>query len=61
MKSEQPSGSLCTAVNLMDKEHKDPYKIDLTAPRLASYKQKKWSRHPDLVFWVDIQLAQRKD
>ena len=24
-----------------DKEHKDPYKLDLTAPRLAWYKQKK--------------------
>ena len=31
-----------TAVNPMDKEHKDPYKPDLTKPRLASYKQKKW-------------------
>ena len=25
-----------TAVNPMDKEHKDPYKLDLTEPRLAS-------------------------
>ena len=24
-----------TAVNPMDKEHKDPYKLDLTSPRLA--------------------------
>ena len=43
----------------MDKEHKDPYKLDLTQPRLASYKQK-WTRHQDTVYWVDIQLAQRK-
>ena len=28
-----------TAVNPMNKEHKDPYEIDLTKPRLASYKQ----------------------
>ena len=48
------------AVNPMDKEHKDPYKLDLTKPRLASYKQKKWKRNKDTVYWVDIQLAQRK-
>ena len=29
-----------TSVGPMDKEYKDPYKIDLTAPRLAWYKQK---------------------
>ena len=27
-------------VNPMDKEHKDPYEIDLNAPRLAWYKQR---------------------
>ena len=49
-----------TAVNPMDKEHKDPYKLDLTQPRLAWYKQKTWKRHQDTVYCVDIQLAQRK-
>ena len=49
-----------TAVNPMDKEHKDPYKLDLTRPRLAWYKQKTWNRHQDTVYWVDIQFAQRK-
>ena len=49
-----------TAVNPMDKEHKDPYKLDLTKPRLARYKQKKWKRHQDTVYWVDTQLARRK-
>ena len=44
----------------MDKEHKDPYKLDLTQPRLARYKQKTWKRHQDTVYWVDIQLTQRK-
>ena len=44
----------------MNKEHKDPYEIDLTAPRLAWYKQKKWKRHQDTVYWVVIKLAQRK-
>ena len=33
--------------------------LDLTKPRLASYKQK-WKRHQDTVYWVDMQLAQRK-
>ena len=49
-----------TAVDLVNKEHKDPCEIDLNAPRLAWYKQKKWKRHQDTVYWVDIQLAQQK-
>ena len=48
-----------TAVNPMHKNHKDPYKLDLTKPRLASYEER-WKRHRDTVYWVDIQLAQRK-
>ena len=43
----------------MNKNHKDAQELDLTKPRLASYKQK-WKRHLDTVYWVDIQLAQRK-
>ena len=43
----------------MHKNHKDPQELDLTKPRLASYKRK-WKRHQDTVYWVDIQLAQRK-
>ena len=34
-----------SAVNPMNKEHRDPHELDLTKPRLASYKQKKWKRH----------------
>ena len=34
--------------------------IDLEAPRLAWYKQKTWKKHQDTVYWVDIQLAQKK-
>ena len=49
-----------TAVNPVNKEHKDPSEIDFTAPRLAWYKQKTWKRHQDTVYWVDLQLAQRK-
>ena len=45
-----------TAVNPMHKNHKDPQELDLTKPRLASYEK----RHQDTVYWVDIQLAQRK-
>ena len=44
----------------MDKEHRDPYELDLIKPRLAWYKQKTWNRHQDTVYWVDMQLAQRK-
>ena len=43
----------------MHKNHPDPIELDLTKPRLASYKQK-WKVHQDTVNWVDIQLAQRK-
>ena len=50
----------CTAVNPMLKSHKDPQELDLTKLRLASYKQKKWKRHQDTVYWVEKQLAQRK-
>ena len=47
-----------TAVNPMHKNHQDPIELDLTKPRLASYKQK-WKVHQDTVYWFDIQLAQR--
>ena len=43
----------------MYKNHKDPQELDLTKPRLASYKQK-WKVHQDTVYGVDFQLAQRK-
>ena len=32
-------------VNPMNKEHKDPEKIDLEAPRLAQYMQTAWKKH----------------
>ena len=43
----------------MNKDHRDPQELDLTKPRLASYKQK-WKRHQDTVYWVEKQFAQRK-
>ena len=48
-----------TTVNPMQKNHQDPIELDLTKPRLASLQQK-WKMHQDTVYWVDIQLAQRK-
>ena len=48
-----------TAVNPMHKNHPDPTELDLTKPRLASYKRK-WKVHQDTVYWVDAQRAQRK-
>ena len=50
---------LFTAGNPMHRNHQDPMELDLTKPRLASYKQK-WKVHQDTVNWVDFQLAQRK-
>ena len=44
-----------------DKEHKDPDEIDLTAPRHAQHLQNAWKRHQDAVFWVDINLAIKKE
>ena len=40
-----------------DKEHQDPAKIDLNAPRRAQYLHNAWKKHQDAVFWVDIDLA----
>ena len=49
-----------TAVDPMNKEHRDPNKIDLEAPRLAWYHQKKWKKHQNTVYGVGIKLAQKK-
>ena len=38
----------------MNKDHRDPHEVDLTKSRLAPY------RHQDTMYWVGIQLAQRK-
>ena len=37
---------------------KEPQELDLSKPRLASYKQK-WKVHQDTVYLIDMQLAQR--
>ena len=49
-----------TSVDPMNKEHRDPNIIDLKAPRLAWNHQKKWKKHQNTVYWVDIKLAQKK-
>ena len=49
-----------TAVNPMEKEHKDPYRLDLTKPRLASYKQK-WKVHQDRCTGSIYSLLNEKD
>ena len=49
-----------TSVDPTNKEHRDPNKLDLEAPRLAWYHQKKWKKHQNTVYWVDIKLAQKK-
>ena len=47
-------------VNPLDKEHKDLDTIDLGAPRLAQCMHKAWKKHQNTLYWVDINLAQRK-
>ena len=47
-------------VDPMNKQQRDPNTIDLEAPRLAWYHQKKWKKHQNTVYWVDIKLAQKK-
>ena len=44
----------------MNKDHKDPQELDLTKPRLASFKPT-WKVHQDTVYWAERQLAQRKE
>ena len=56
-----------TAVNPMNKDHRDPHEldknhkdldtIDLGAPRLAQYMHKAWKKHKNTVYWVDINFA----
>ena len=47
-------------VDPMDKDHEDPDTIDLNEPRHAQYMHKAWKRHQNAVYWVDINLAQKK-
>ena len=49
-----------TSVDLLNKQHRDPDKIDLNAPRLAWYQQKKWKKHQNTVYWVDIKTCSKE-
>ena len=44
-----------------EKSHNDPEKVDLSLPRHAQYLHSAWKKHQDAVYWVDIDLAIRKD
>ena len=44
-----------------DKGHKDPENIDLNVPRRAQYLHNAWKKHQDAVYWVDIDLAIRRE
>ena len=58
---QKTDGILHVCVDPMNKEHRDPNNIDLEAPRLAWYHQKKWKKHQISVSWVDIKLARKKE
>ena len=47
-------------VNPADTEHKDPETTDLKAPRLARYLQTAWKKPQNKVYWVDVNLDQKK-
>ena len=55
------SGYREAGVNPMNEEHKEPYKLDLTRPCLAWYKQKTWKRRQDTVLGSIYKLLNRKD
>ena len=44
-------------VDLRDKEHQDPERIDFCVPRRAQCLHSAWKKHQDAVFWVHIDLA----
>ena len=47
-------------VDPMDKNHKDPDRIELNEPCHAQYMRKAWKKHQNTVHWVDINLALKK-
>ena len=44
-----------------DKGHQDLAKIDFSVPRRTQYLHSAWKKHQDAVFWVDINLAIKRD
>ena len=57
---EQKTDGILHVCGSNEAGHKDPYVIDLDAPRLVWYKQKVWKKHKNTVYWVDIKLARKK-
>ena len=58
---EQKTGQYSSLpIDPRDESHRDPERIDFSAPRLARYMHSAWKRHQDAVFWVDIDLAIRE-
>ena len=47
-------------VDSMDKNHKDPDTINLNVPRHAQHMHKRWKRHQNAEYWVDVNLAMEK-
>ena len=47
-------------IDLRNKDHKDPEKIDLNVPRRAQYLHNAWKKHQDAENWVAIDLLIRK-
>ena len=48
-------------VDPMNENHRDPATIDLSETRHAQYMHKTWKKRQNTVFWVDINLALRKE
>ena len=60
-KFEQTTDSVLSACGSHgQRTQDDPDTIDLEAPRLAQYMHKAWKKHQNTVYWVDINLAQKK-
>ena len=45
---------------ILETNHKDPEKIDLSVPRRAQNLHNAWKKHQDAIYWVDINFAIRK-
>ena len=58
-KFEQKTDSILHACGPTNKEHRDPSNIDLEHHVLHGT-SRKWKKHQNTVYWVDIELAQEK-
>ena len=58
---EQKTDGILHVCGSNEQGHKDPYVIDLDAPRLVWYKQKVWKKHQTLCIGSTSILLERKD